>query len=128
MTIARRQLIDADTTPYYHIICRCVRRAFLCGIDDYSGRDYSHRRDWIEEKLSVLSKVFAIDIAAYAIMSNHYHLVLRIDSDLAKSWSMDEIFTQYADLHSCHTIVQQYIEGMTLTPAQMIVVCELAET
>ena len=63
ITTARRLLIDADTTPYYHIICRCVRRAFLCGVDDYDNRDHSHRRAWIEEKLNSLSKVFAIDIA-----------------------------------------------------------------
>ncbi len=128
MTIARRQLIDAHTTPYYHIICRCVRRAFLCGVDDYDGRDYSHRRDWIEEKLSVLTKVFAIDIAAYAIMSNHYHLVLRIDTELAQSWKLEDIFTQYAALHSYHTLVQQYLDGVELSPAQMILVYELAET
>ena len=127
MTTARRQLIDANATPYYHIICRCVRRAFLCGIDDYDGRDYSHRRDWIEEKLNSLAKVFAIDIAAYAIMSNHYHLVLRIDTDLSQSWNLEVIFTQYAALHSCHTLVQQYLDGVELTPAQMITVYELAE-
>lgn len=127
MTIARRQLIDADTTPYYHIICRCVRRAFLCGVDNYDGRDYSHRRDWIEEKLHSLAKVFAIDIAAYAIMSNHYHLVLRIDTELSTSWSLEQIFTQYSALHRCHTVVQQFIDGIELSPAQMLIVYELAE-
>ena len=127
MTTARRQLIDADATPYYHIICRCVRRAFLCGIDDYDNRDYSHRRAWIEEKLHALGKVFAIDIAAYTIMSNHYHLVLRIDTNLALSWNLEELFTQYAALHSCHTLVQQYLLGVKLTPAQMLIVYQLAE-
>ena len=128
MTIARRQLIDAETTPFYHIICRCVRRAFLCGVDDYDGRDYSHRRAWIEEKLSTLGKVFAIDIASYAIMSNHFHLVLHIDSDLANSWNLEELFTQYSTLHGCHTLVQQYLEGVVLTPAQMMMMLQLAET
>jgi len=127
MTVARRQLIDANTTPYYHIMCRCVRRAFLCGVDDYDDRDYSHRRAWIEEKLSTLGKVFAIDIAAYAIMSNHYHLVLRIDTELVNSWTLDDIFKHYADLHSLHTVVQDYLEGNVMSPAQMIIVYELAE-
>lgn len=128
MAIARRQLIDAETTPYYHIMSRCVRRAFLCGVDEYSGQDYSHRRLWIEEKLLEISSLFAIDISAYAIMNNHYHLVLRIDSDLSNGWSMDEIFEQYAKLHGCHAIVEQYQNKQKLSPAQMMLVCELAES
>ena len=47
MTTARRQLIDAESTPFYHVINRCVRRAFLCGEDALSGRSYEHRRGWI---------------------------------------------------------------------------------
>ncbi len=47
MTTARRQLIDAESTPFYHVINRCVRRAFLCGEDVLSGRSYEHRRGWI---------------------------------------------------------------------------------
>ena len=72
--------------------------------------------------------MFAIDIAAYAIMSDHYHLVLRIDTELAQSWTLEDIFTQYSALHSCHTIVQQCLDGVELTLAQMIIVYQLAET
>ncbi|BCV35733.1 hypothetical protein TUM17377_10610 [Shewanella chilikensis] len=50
MTTARRQLIDAESTPFYHVINRCVRRAFLCGEDVLSGRSYEHRRGWIVDK------------------------------------------------------------------------------
>jgi len=81
MTSARRMLIDANTTPFYHVINRCVRRAFLCGEDKLTGRSYEHRRGWIVDKIKALSAIFCIDICAYAVMNNHYHLVLKKSRD-----------------------------------------------
>ena len=83
MPIPRKQLISVTDTPYYHCISRCIRRAFLCGKDELTGKNFEHRREWVEEKLTILNEVFAIDISAYAIMSNHTHLVLCIDIDSA---------------------------------------------
>jgi len=76
MTKARSQQVCLEATPYYHCVSRCVRRAFLC------GEHYEHRRQWVEDKLLALAEVFCIDVAAYAIMSNHYHVVLHIESKL----------------------------------------------
>ena len=71
MTIRRQSQISLDDTPYYHCIARCVRRAFLCGQDHYTGQDFNHRRSWLVERLKLQASVFGIDICAYAIMSNH---------------------------------------------------------
>ncbi|WP_300353984.1 transposase [uncultured Alcanivorax sp.] len=79
MARARYTQVSLDSTSYYHCICRCVRRAFLCGHDHYFGQDYEHRRQLVVGRLAVLAEVFAIDLCAYAVMSNHYHLVVRIN-------------------------------------------------
>ena len=75
MTKPRSSLVSLSDTPYYHCISRCVRRAFLCGEDAYSEQSYDHRRDWVVARLQTLSESFAIVVCAYAIMSNHYHLL-----------------------------------------------------
>ena len=91
MAKPRNQQIDLAHTPYYHCVSRCVRRAFLCGHDEQTGKSYDHRRGWIEQRLLFLGQVFAIDICAYAVMSNHCHVVLYVDQEKAKSWSMTEV-------------------------------------
>jgi putative transposase len=70
MTYARKTLISLHDTPYYHVVARCVRRAWLWGFDEYTDRDYSHRKSWVLERLTLQSSLFAIDICAYAILSN----------------------------------------------------------
>ena len=83
----RSQIASADEVGVYHCVARCVRRAFLCGLDVESGHDYEHRKEWIRERLEELAAVFAIDICSYAVMSNHIHLVLRVRPDLARGCS-----------------------------------------
>lgn len=96
MALARKQLVDVSVTQYYHCISRCVRRAFLCGKTD--GKNYSHRRAWVLARLKVLTEIFSIKICAYAIMSNHYHLVLYVDTKTAKSWSDQEVIMRWKRL------------------------------
>ena len=90
-TYARRQIVVEDQVGVYHCIARCVRRAFLCGVDPYTGQDYSHRKEWILDRLRELAGLFAIEVCGYSVMSNHLHLVLRNRPDIAEQWSADEI-------------------------------------
>ena len=69
MTRPRKELVSLADTPYYLIVSHCVRRAFLCGVDTLSSRDYEHQRQWIVDRICLLASIFAIDIAAYSVMS-----------------------------------------------------------
>jgi len=119
MTIARSQQIHVNDTPYYHCISRCVRRAFLCGDDKLTGKNYDHRKQWIVDKFKELSGVFAIDVCAYAVMSNHYHLVLHIDKALAEQWSADEVMEHWCSLFKGNMLVNRYRRGESLTKAEL---------
>ncbi|MGY3868092.1 transposase [Aeromonas crassostreae] len=125
MTIARSRQISLQDTPYYHVVSRCVRRAFLCGEDVYSGQSYEHRRQWVIDKLGQLSRLFAIGICAYAVMSNHYHLVLKVESDTAASWSEREVAERWAALFQWPLLVRRWYQGESLIEPELLVVQQL---
>lgn len=91
----RKQKVSVEATPYYHSVSRCVRRAFLCGHNLPTRENYERHRDWLESKLLELPQIFAIQITAYAIVSNHYHVVLFVDSERSKNWSDAEVVDRW---------------------------------
>lgn len=119
MPRARHQLVSVSDTPYYHVYSRCVRRAFLCGVDHYSGRSYEHRRQWIEDRIRVLSSLFSIDLCAYAVMSNHYHLVVKLSPAEAKHWSDDDVLERWTVLYKGPLLVQRYCASEKLDRAEL---------
>ena len=127
MTIARQRQVDLSITPYYHCMARCVRRAYLCGQDQLTGKDFSHRRGWIVEQLKRLSHIFAIDICAYAIMSNHYHVVLHVDSHRAKTWTMVEVLERWSSLITGNSLINKYHSGEMLNDDEQFALITLTE-
>ncbi len=111
--------VSLEATPYYHCVSRCVRRAYLCGIDPNTGEDYEYRRQLIENKILELSDIFALDICAYSVMSNHYHLVLHINRDKALNWSFDEVIKQWHKCYKGTFLSQCYLKNETLLKSQM---------
>ncbi|ABZ76560.1 protein of unknown function DUF1568 [Shewanella halifaxensis HAW-EB4] len=122
MPTPRKAIISLEDTPFYHCVSRCVRKAFLCGVDHYTGQSYEHRRDWVESRLLELAAVFAIDICAYAVMSNHLHLVLRIDDELVRSWSDIDVVTQWQKLFKGDSLNYSFMKGGFLESYQQIII------
>ena len=118
----RSQQISLLDTPYYHICSRTVRKAFLCGVDKATGISFEHRRSWIEKRLFQLAQVFAIDICAHAIMHNHLHLVLHVDSKQIKQWTTEDILQRWHQLFKGTLLTQQYLNKAPLADYQLAMV------
>ena len=127
MAVARNRQISLADTPYYHCISRCVRRAFLCGEDKSTGQNYEHRRAWVEEKLLVLTDVFAIDVCAYAVMSNHVHIVFHVNIQKAEQWSNKAVIEQWHQLFKGTLLTQKFMRGEHLPDYLMLSLEETVE-
>ncbi len=128
MTTARNTQISLSDTAWYHCVNRCVRRAYLCGEDHHSGASYEHRRGWIRDRILELADVFAIDVAGYAVMSNHYHVILHVDTVRAEGWSEEEVLVRWCRLFRGGLLVQRYLseERSEMDAAEVLRVMEYA--
>jgi REP element-mobilizing transposase RayT len=110
--------MDPGQVQIFHCMHRCVRRAFLCGNDPYSGVCYDHRRQWIRERLEFLASVFGIDCLTYTILENHLHLVLRSRPDVVAGWSDQEVARRWLRLFPKRRPKRRPKEGSTPEPTQ----------
>jgi REP element-mobilizing transposase RayT len=120
MTMPRRQLVDVSVTRYYHCISRCVRRAFLC------GEGVTHRKAWIEARLEVLTKHFAVSVCGFAVLDNHLHVLCRLDPGVADGWSDKDVVRRWIAIYppSCLDIdnpatVQAWIDQQVQDTARV---------
>ncbi len=128
MTQSRSTQISLDATSFYHCYVRCVRRAYLCGDDRATGANYDHRKQWLVSRLRFLSYIYAIDICAYAVMSNHYHVVLHVDQARANSWTQDEVVERWLQLYQSHFLILGWLKNRdALGAAELRVVGEIIE-
>ena len=97
MATPRSQLIDPEFPLYYHLISRCVRRSWLCGRDRRTGKDYNHRKSWLKERMLHLARYFAVEIDAFTIMDNHFHLVVYFDPADCTRWSAAEVAYRWCE-------------------------------
>ncbi|MFO0979157.1 MAG: transposase [Planctomycetaceae bacterium] len=87
----RRDVLIDGEIQIVHCVNRCVRRAFLCGKDSVSGKNYDHRREMIRQRLEFLAGIMGIEVLGYAVMSNHFHCILRSRHDIVETWSDEQI-------------------------------------
>ncbi|WP_428242904.1 transposase [Gynuella sp.] len=127
MARSRKSQISLDATSYYHCISRCVRRAFLCGIDPLTQISYEHRRQWVEDRLLWLGEIFAMDICAYAVMTNHVHVVLHVNPGQSEQWSVEEVITRWHRLYKGNPLSHRYLDGDHFSPAEEKTLMILAE-
>lgn len=99
MATPRNQLVDANTAMFYHITSRCVQGAWLMGKDPRTKVDYSHRKAWLISRIESLTPAFAISVETFAIMSNHFHLVVYYDPLAASTWSDEEVARRWYIAH-----------------------------
>ncbi len=92
MTVARSQLVDVHVTPWYHVISKTVRGAWLL------AQGQEDRKQWIENRLEELSRVFAIEIAGFAVLDNHLHVLVRLCPELASTWTDEEVVRRWASV------------------------------
>ena len=126
MPKARKNLISVDTTPYYHCVSRCVRRAFLCGLDPFTKQSYEHRKAWIEQRILALGQVFCLDICAYAVMSNHYHVVLHINMAKLAKLSNRQVLARWFSLFQGNPLVARFLRDEPLCDAELAAITDIA--
>ena len=128
MTRPRSEIVSLADTRFYHCVSRCVRRAFLCGDDRYSGKNFDHRKPWLVDRLRLLGEVFAIDIAAYAVMGNHYHVVLHVAPARARSWGRDEVIHRWLRLYKGDPLAHCHQRGELKSEAEFRQLDRVVET
>jgi len=111
MTMPRSKYVREGEEGVYHCFSRCVRRAFLYGLDPLTHRDFSHRKAWIVDRLKYLASIFAIEVCAYAIMWNHYHNILRTRPDIVARWSDREVAIRWLKLFPKYLGMQPTASG-----------------
>ncbi len=99
MATPRYKLVDREQAAHYHIVSRCVQQAYLFGTDPISGQNVDHRKQWVIDRMRELASCYAIDVDAYAVMSNHFHMVVMCDPKLSQTWSDEEVARRW---FACH--------------------------
>lgn len=90
----------------------------MCGDDSVTDQNFDHRKQWLVDKITQLSSIFAIELCAYSIMSNHYHLVLKVDKSQADGWSDKDVALRWMQLFKGNVLVSRWLNESKITQAE----------
>jgi hypothetical protein len=115
--MSRVEVFSPDEIAIVHVMNRTVRRCYLMGQDPLTGHNYDHRKGWMETELKRLAAYFGIDLLCYAVLSNHFHLVLRSRPDIVESWSDTQVAQRWLML--CPKRKDKFRRALEPTPAEL---------
>ena len=110
----RSDHFDPLEVSVFHCRNRCVRQSYLLGDDPLTGKNYDHRKQWIEDRIEFLAGQYAIDVIGFSVMSNHFHVVLRNRPDIVATWTDQEVARRWLML--CP--IRKQADGTPETPTQ----------
>jgi REP element-mobilizing transposase RayT len=121
MTYPRSHTVNPTVSGTYLCTSRCVRRAWLCGEDELTQRCYDHRKDWIEDRALGLTQVYAMSITSFAVLSNHYHLVVTTHPEQVATWSDTEVASRWVSLSASldEAARQRKVEAILQSPQRL---------
>ena len=90
----------------------------MCGVDPYTQTNFEHRRQWMVDRIRFLTSVFAIDVAAYTVLSNHYHIIAHVNVDQSKSWSLEEVCLRWKKLYHNPPLVERWLNEESSSQAE----------
>ena len=94
--INRRNLICLTECRTYHVTSRCTRRLHLFGGSD---EERSERKRILLRELERVATHTAVGVAGFALMDNHLHLLLKVDTASARKWSERQVIRRWLGLH-----------------------------
>lgn len=115
--LARVELFDPSEIAAVHVMAKTVRHCWLLGLDERTGKNFDHRKLWIEDKLQALAANFGIDLLAFACMSNHFHLVLRSRPDVVGTWDDTEVARRWWTLCPKRKVIREVMGQEIFFPA-----------
>ena len=68
--LARAEVLDPSEIAIVHVMSRVVRQCFLIGDDLFSGKNFDHRKVWIEDQLRLQAACFGFDLLGVALVPN----------------------------------------------------------